>query len=454
MKEVKVIGVKEQQHWNWLVGKLQQWATQGIIDRAQADRILMQRPQFQQKSSLLVRILIAFSALLFGLAVISFFAFNWQYMPKWLKLLVIYSSFIGAHAAALWYGRIPERKAITEFLHLLGTFLFGAGIMLITQVYHIVEHAPNGVFLWSLGALLMAYVLQSTPQMILFGVLAIVWQGMEVSFRTRQYWAILLIAAVTGLFALRKRHWFPAAIASVTTIVVTLMHLLHLHPDNNIAVALIGLGSLYIACGILIRRSFRTDCALPFEVPGYVLYFGVLAFLSFREALKEVMRQPIPPSASGYPFHSILTWAIIVFALLLWSFWCILFPGMLEKLRNLASWHTALVPVTFIVTLFVWLISGSLTDQKTLEHLMMAAFLAFNLLMLAHGLVLIISGTREGRIGTSFLGCIIFLFVVLARFADISSNLLVQSAAFALGGAFILFIALKTAKVKKPKEQT
>jgi len=444
--------VKEQQHWSWLVGQLHQWMSQGIIDQGQADRILAQRPPFQQRSSLLVRILIVISALLFGLAVISFFAFNWQYMSKWLKLLVIFSSFIGAHAAALWYGCTPEHKTIVEFLHLLGTFLFGAGIMLIAQVYHIEEHAPNGVFLWSLGALLMAYVLQSTPQMLLFGALAMVWQGMEFSFRTQQYWPILLTAAGTGLFALRKRHWFPAAIASVTTLVVTLMHLRH--PGDNIAIALIGLGSLYIACGILIRRSFRTDCALPFEVPGYALYFGVLAFLTFRKMIEEIMRQPTYHSAPDYPVHSVLTWSIVACAALLWCAWCIPFPDMLKRLRKLAAWHMALVPVTFIVTLFVWLISGRLTDRNAFQQLMMAAFLCFNLLMLSHGLVLIISGTREGRIGTSFLGCILFVFVVLARFADIFSNLLVQSAAFAVGGAFILFIALKTAKVKKPQRQT
>jgi uncharacterized membrane protein len=132
------------------------------------------------------------------LGVISFFAFNWQYMTKWLKLLVVFSSFICAHVAALWYGRIPKHKAIAEFLHLLGTFLFGAGIILIAQIYHIEEHAPNGVFLWSLGALLMAYVLQSTPQMLLYGILTMVWQGMELSFRTQQYWVILLTATAMG----------------------------------------------------------------------------------------------------------------------------------------------------------------------------------------------------------------------------------------------------------------
>ena len=42
-------------------------------------------------------------------------------------------------------------------LHLAGTILFGAGIWLVAQIYHIDEHYPNAFFFWGFGAMTMAW---------------------------------------------------------------------------------------------------------------------------------------------------------------------------------------------------------------------------------------------------------------------------------------------------------
>jgi len=44
---------------------------------------------------------------------------------------------------------------------LLGVILFGSNIMLIAQIYHIDSHFPNGVLMWSLGALLAAWLVRN-----------------------------------------------------------------------------------------------------------------------------------------------------------------------------------------------------------------------------------------------------------------------------------------------------
>jgi hypothetical protein len=54
-------------------------------------------------------------------------------------------------------------------------------------------------------------------------------------------------------------------------------------------------------------------------------------------------------------------------------------------------------------------------------------------------------------VGASFLGCLLVVIIILARFLSYSDDLLVRAAAFALAGAFILVIAMKTARVKKEK---
>ena len=38
--------------------------------------------------------------------------------------------------------------------------------MLIAQIYHIDAHFPNGVLLWSIGALVAAYLARSQPALV------------------------------------------------------------------------------------------------------------------------------------------------------------------------------------------------------------------------------------------------------------------------------------------------
>ena len=184
--------MSEQKNWKWLSSQLPVWIEKGIIGQEHAGRILQERPSYQEKHNLLTRILISISALLFGLGVISFFAYNWADMPKWLKLATIFISFIAAHITGIKLGSNPKQKNFSEFFHLMGTFFFGAAIILIAQIYHIDEHAPNGILLWSLGALMMMYILNSTPQMILYGVLTVIWQSMEARYDAQQIWVVFL----------------------------------------------------------------------------------------------------------------------------------------------------------------------------------------------------------------------------------------------------------------------
>ena len=39
--------------------------------------------------------------------------------------------------------------------------LFGAGIWLVAQVYHIEEHFPDGFLIWGIGALALAWAMPS-----------------------------------------------------------------------------------------------------------------------------------------------------------------------------------------------------------------------------------------------------------------------------------------------------
>ena len=75
--------------------------------------------------------------------------------------------------------------------------LFGAGIWLVAQIYHIDEHYPNGILIWSLGALALAWSLPSLAQGFLAVLLVSLWAGVEIfDFRWTADWAPVLVTSL------------------------------------------------------------------------------------------------------------------------------------------------------------------------------------------------------------------------------------------------------------------
>lgn len=138
-------------------------------------------------------------ALTLGAGVILFFAANWDAMPKIVKLIVLFGSMWIAYAIA---GRGLSRSAgasgaIGHAMLLLGIILFGANIQLIAQIYHIDAHYPNGVLMWSLGALALVWLVPSQPTAVAGIALAALWSGMEtLDFGREVHWPFLVVWAL------------------------------------------------------------------------------------------------------------------------------------------------------------------------------------------------------------------------------------------------------------------
>src|SRR5262245_61570516 len=124
---------------SWLQGQLDAWQEQGIISPDQAGRILglyespKETAERHQNTALFV--MIALAATLIGLAVILFFAFNWEAMPAVLKLGLIFGVIAGVYAGGFYLRYWKDAPRASEVLFLLGCLLYGAGIALIAQIF-------------------------------------------------------------------------------------------------------------------------------------------------------------------------------------------------------------------------------------------------------------------------------------------------------------------------------
>lgn len=122
-------------------------------------------------------------SILVGVGVILFIASNWSAIPQWGRLAIIFSSMIASYGCG-FYLRYEARNypRVGASLILLGSLIFGAGMFLIAQIYHISVHYPNGPLLWGLFVLPLAYLLRYKSLISLAILVLLTWLGMEASF--------------------------------------------------------------------------------------------------------------------------------------------------------------------------------------------------------------------------------------------------------------------------------
>src|SRR5512143_2414412 len=142
------------------------WEQEGMVSPILKEQILA---RYQMKARVgdpaatgrLITTLSVLGAVLAGVGVILFIAANWSAIPLWGKLAVIFIPMTACYVLGylLRYERGDFPRVGAGFI-LLGALVFGAGIFLIAQIYHLSVHFANGPLVWGLGVLPLAYLLR------------------------------------------------------------------------------------------------------------------------------------------------------------------------------------------------------------------------------------------------------------------------------------------------------
>ncbi len=164
-----------------------------------------------------IRIIVTIGAILIGAGIFSFIAANWREMAKPVKIFIIIAAMLISYITG-WYLKEKMNLSKTgEALILLGAIIYGAGIFLIAQMFNIRANWPDGFILWMIGAIAVAYAIESYPLFYLsipLGIIAIIGHpfsifasfGFNFSLLTSSF--LLLIAAmvtfITG-WTIRKK---------------------------------------------------------------------------------------------------------------------------------------------------------------------------------------------------------------------------------------------------------
>lgn len=220
---------------------LPRWESQGWVTAGGARAIRSEVAATGLRFGL-PQVLATLAAILLGFGAMLFVASNWQDMSRLARLAVILAGLWAAYgAAALFYAR--ALAGIGHAATLLGVAIFGAGIMLIAQMYHIEGNPPDAVLVWGAGTLGAAFLLRANPAYALSVILLGLWGGWEAIQREHVFWPLLPGAAVIFAALTISTRWRPAyhMLALVLTGFVVLLGYVKGAGESNELVLLIGL---------------------------------------------------------------------------------------------------------------------------------------------------------------------------------------------------------------------
>ena len=354
------------------------------------------------------------------------------------ELNLIFAALIGAHGTGFWLRR-PNSQYQTagEGLHILGTMLFGAGIWLIAQVYHIEEHYPTAFLIWGFGTPALAWSLPSIVHGILATILFVLWNCFEVfDFKDPHFISpFLILGGIMPLAWLRRSR----VLASVCLIgfLVTLFASVSMLEGDLAALVIFFCGCVLIAMSLVVRQhNLFPEIGPLFSFIGFFLYFAILFFLSFYHRGKGTWSVRFDQFTESLFFFSFALAAIGTWA---WTIW----PTAKRKSQpgNVISSEYYGVWATLVIMIF-----------NTLGLLPLRGWLGmavFNILFLYQCIIMIVSGCKTLNLKTTVTGCVLFAVIAMARYTDLFTSLLTRSLVFFIAGAALFSVGLYYSRTRK-----
>jgi uncharacterized membrane protein len=414
----------------WLHTEMERWARDGVISASQEESIRNLYPQPQIKKSVPWALLVfsGIGSVIIGLGVILLFAYNWDKMGKCAKLSIVFGSLILAHLTGITtFIRSQRFKGIGESLCVLGTMLFGAGIWLVAQIYHIEEHYPNAFLFWGLGAMLMAWTMPSIIQAILAAVLFTIWAGCESGdfSNSTPYVFILLAALLPVAYAKGSRLLITILLLAFTVSAIFVVTSYQNYGDVELVFpVLLGLFSLYIVTGVIHQKFAKYALLSPYYLfIGLAGYFITLYILGFSDVLREVV-----DITNLFDAGVLLYWFVpsgIAFA-----GWCYVLKRILAK-DSFKFFSYDL----FFVSLMPFLIFYFCFGTMHVFQWVLAAIL--NLVFLAHAVTMMARGCMNAYLTPTIFGSLLLIALMIARFMDFVDNLAVRGVIFLVVGILI-----------------
>lgn len=208
----------------WLEQEGRSWTKQGIITNDQYTRLLELYPV--QKHA--IGIIPILGSILVGLGILSFAAANWQDIPQLVRLIMICAVMAGFYVAGERFLKKGHEKLGVALIG-LGLATFGAGIVLIGQMFHLQAYGVTSFIVWGSIGLLLTFIVQSR---YLFLLSLLIFTGLQwynaVEFNTFSNVSFAIMIIGLGYYWLKRPNallgWCLALSFTVQSIMLTAAH--------------------------------------------------------------------------------------------------------------------------------------------------------------------------------------------------------------------------------------
>jgi uncharacterized membrane protein len=298
-----------------------------------ADRAPVRQSARKRESINLAKVVISLASFCLATGVVIFYAANWRKMPPVLKLAQILFLIVATYTSSYFFLRDTATRSpmLGRALLLLGMFSYGAGILLVAQVYHISAHPTNGLLAWGAGVFLMSVLVKERYGLILSLAVFFVWDVWEYGYYGNSAFFFGVPVLLAMAFSYLKVKSKPLFIASLSMFAWYFLH-----------------SSLYISKQYI---STNTGCVpyILFSIAAVALIYIVkkrnsendfikssIPVLIIIEAIAWLMPLTLFSSVSNVSPYLALLWgsaALVVFFLIKYI------PGCYFSLALLFAWN-------------------------------------------------------------------------------------------------------------------
>ncbi len=388
----------------WLAKESTAWNSDGLIDAGQRERILTRYPEEATDSGALAFALRTLAVMLFGASIFLVISHNWADFSREGQLAIVFTALAVIQGAGLYFFlKGQERSAIIG--HLLGCLMYGGGIALIGQIYHLDAHSPDAVLAWCIFTIPFALLLDATVLHLVVIVLAGTWLNMETDHYAWRETALhhserlvfLLLIAPTAMAAYRRSR--PVLAGALAWSTLFLWFMFGGYTPAHVFVLPLVIAALH-PTGDPRGRGFRFIGALG-------VAFVTLALGSMDSASNNRL-------AGNFLRHDFV-FSSLTAGLAIWA---------IVRARQRQDSHAAWLGLVAVLTLSTSLLGSLSVDNfRQRDQLWVLIVAIANVTTLLLAVTLIRQGLGEKRLRPYVYGALVFLGWLTWRYVDIEKEL-------------------------------
>lgn len=401
------------------------WVTDGLVEQGQAEAIRQRYALDETRegtTGLLLPAIYLIGACLVGGGAISFVAAHWDSIPIPLRIALLLTTMLVCEIAGFILWKVTgTRERLGEALVALGAIVFGANVFLIAQMFHLHGPSHNAFGVWTLGVLAVAYATSSGPVMLLACLTSLVWSvGWTETHPHAFCWYPIAICMAAVPFLVRRSVLALSGVLFAAGVAASACAGADSGEDWAVLAMLVALGALSRGLGLWLRGSDGLqDLSLPALLLGGVAVLVPAYILSFHEPESDVVRYLW--TSEGWLWTGLLG-LVYIGAAVCW----------VAALRRTRSDGETRAKSLAMPTAAVVLTCGIAAGQDVVLAV------TANLALLGIAASLLWNAVSLGRRREFWLGLLLLVLVVVSRFVEWDTHLMVKSVVFVLGGIAVI----------------